>query len=155
MPNWTEITLDLLNAANMTGIVEALREEATSRGMADPWPETCAQVTDELRACIGFSGKYQLDADTAAIPRGLLRFALGRIVREISRRVGRSLSADEKDDDKLFEKRLDQIRVGQWPIEPPDNPIVTGIAPVQASVLTPSIGKAKSLRHIRREEDGI
>jgi hypothetical protein len=154
MPNWSEISLDLLQAANLTGIVDALREEALARGMEDPWPETCAQVTDELRACIGFSGKYQLDADTAAIPKGLLKLALNRTVREISRRVGRALSADERDDDKLFEKRLDQIRSGQWPIEPPDNPLPSNTPQVQSSTLTPSI-KGKRLRLNRHSEDGI
>ncbi|HEY5079415.1 MAG TPA: hypothetical protein VII43_06190 [Opitutaceae bacterium] len=152
MSNWQEITLDLLNAANLTGVVDAMRDEAVARGMADPWPETSAQAVDELRACIGFSLKYTLDANTAAIPKGLVRLTLNRIVREMSRRVGRALSADERDDDKLFEKRLDQIRAGQWPIEPPDNPMPSATPPVQSPVLTPSIQPRRRRFTSRREE---
>ncbi|MDE2105144.1 MAG: hypothetical protein KGL39_48400 [Patescibacteria group bacterium] len=122
MPNWIAITLAQLEAASLLGIVDTMRDEARDRGLADPWTTLTPQITDELRACIGFSGRYQLDTDTTKIPRGLLPLALKKIVREMSRSLGRSLSDDEKSDEKTYEARLDLIRTGQWPVEAPDTP---------------------------------
>ena len=71
---------------------------------------------------MGFSGRYTIDVDSAKIPSGMKPLALRKIVREMSRTIGRELTEDDRTDEKTYESRLDAIREGRWPVEPPDNP---------------------------------
>lgn len=153
MSNWSAISLALLNNSSLLGIVDAMREEAQGRGLVDPWPVASAQTVDELRGCIGFSGKFALDSDATKIPRGLLQLALKKIVREMSRSLGRALSDDDVRDEKTYEARLADLRDGCWPIEPADDPIAAATA-VANAVPSPAIKKAH--RHYsRRDQEGI
>jgi len=136
MPNWTIIAPTALDEASIRGIVEKYRDEAAARSLPDP-ATLIAQQVDELRACIGFSGKYQLDADTTKVPRGLLPLVVRKVIREMSRSLGVALSDDDRADDKFYESRLDLVRQGDWPVETSDNPVATPA--VQTSVVTPSI----------------
>ena len=138
MSNWTAITLDALNNTSVIGLVQAMRDEAAEQGLPDPWPVTTAQVTDELRDCIGFSGKFPLDIDPTKIPGGLLQLALKKVVREMSRSLGRSRTDDDKTDEATYERRLTDLRSGNWPIAPADNPVPAAQV-VQNAVPSPVI----------------
>ena len=136
MSNWIPVTATALGEASIRGLVQKYADEAANLNLPDP-STLVQQSVDEVRACIGFSGKYQVDADTTAIPRGLQPLVVRKIVREMARSLGVTLSNDDKDDAKAYDLRMDKIRQGQWPVEKPDNPIL--VAPVQTSVVTPSI----------------
>lgn len=125
MSNWRPITTDDLNAASVSNKVTLIRNVATQRSLPDPAPAAILVVTQELRAMIGFSGKYAIDQNATAIPNGLLDLAIKKIVREMCKAVQYPLSKDEEADEKTYETRLDKLRSGQWPVDAPDNPIVS------------------------------
>ncbi len=129
MPNWIAISLTDIADANVIGKVDALRDEAQARGMSDPFPRITKKVVDLLRACIGFSGRYQVDSDTTTIPASLLELATMKIVRDAAKSIGLALSDDEKADEKTFESRINLIRQGEWPIEAADTPIAPNTVP--------------------------
>ncbi|HEY1791557.1 MAG TPA: hypothetical protein VGG34_01450 [Opitutaceae bacterium] len=151
MSNWVTVTTDNLNASSVSGKVAIIRQIATNKGMPDPAPAAIATITGELRAVVGFSGKYALDTVLTAIPGGLLDFAVKKIVRDMSKTVGIQLTEDERTDEKVYEARVDKIRLGDWPIDLPDNALI--IAPVQASTVVPSIGRRRR-RFTHRHEEG-
>ena len=126
MSNWRTILLSDLTAAAASGKVGIIQAAATARGLPDPAAAAITMVTQELRATIGFSGKYAVDQVSTSIPSGLLDLAIKKIVREMTRAVQMGLTPDEQADEKTYESRLDKIRMGQWPIDLPDTPIVTG-----------------------------
>lgn len=137
MPNWRPIiTTDLLAAA-VSGKVTIIRNASAARALPDPAPAPITNVTQELRAAIGFSGKYQLDQDTTALPNGLLDLAIKKIVREMTRAVSLPFTPDEQADERTYESRLDKIRLGQWPVDLPDNP--SALPAVQSSTIAPRI----------------
>jgi len=133
--NWRPIVLNDLTAASVSGKVGIIRNAASGRSLPDPAPAAIAAVTQELRAAIGFSGKYDVDQDTTALPNGLLDLATKKIVREMVRAVNLPLTPDEQNDERVYEVRLGLMRTGQWPVERADNPIA--VPPVQTSVVTP------------------
>jgi hypothetical protein len=149
--NWTAISLTNLTDGSVVGVVASLQAQATAAGQSDPWSRFAQQITDELRDSIGFSGKYVLDADGTKIPAGLLDLAVKKILREMSKSIQRPLSQDERDDEKLYQQRLDQIRLGNWPIKPPDNPLPANTPAVQDSVPVPAIARMRHRRFGRQE----
>lgn len=150
MSNWNAITIDNLNAASVSGKVGIIQNAASTRSLPDPAPAAITSVTQELRAAIGFSGKYAVDQDATALPNGLLDLAIKKIVREMTRAVQLPLTEDEKSDEKTYEARLDKIRLGQWPIDPADNPVQ--VPQVQSSVVTPLIQPRRHRFTLRHEE---
>lgn len=152
MSNWRPIILNDLNAASVSGKVVIVRNAASARSLPDPAPAAIGNITQEMRAAIGFSGKYQVDQDGTALPAGLLDLAIKKIVREMVRAVNLPLTADEQSDERTYESRLDKIRLGQWPIDPADNPVL--IPQVQTSIVTPAI-RPRPRQFTRRNQDGI
>lgn len=135
MSNWRPIVLDDLNAAGTSGKVTIILSAATARALPDPSAAAIAAVTQELRAAIGFSGKYSVDQDVTALPSGLIDLAIGRIVRRMAKSVQLALTDDERNDERTYETRLDKIRQGLWPVEAADNPLP--VPAVQGSVVLP------------------
>ena len=152
MSNWATITIDNLNAASVSGKVGIIQNAAAARSLPDPAPAAIANVTQELRSVIGFSGKYTVDQDGTKLPNGLLDLAIKKIVREMTRAVQMPLTEDEKSDERTYEARLEKIRIGQWSIEPADNPVQ--VPQVQSSVLTPLI-QPRRRRFTHRHEEGM
>ena len=126
MSNWRPIVTGDLNAASVSGKVGIILAAAASRSLPDPSAAAIANVTLEIRSAIGFSGKYTVDQDTTALPNGLLDLAIKKIVREMTRAVDMPLSKDEETDESTYEKRLEKVRAGQWPVDPADIPLTTG-----------------------------
>ena len=123
MAAWITLTPTDLDAASVAGKVARIRAIATAKALPDPAVAAIQRITDELRGLIGFSGKYQLDATPTSIPPSFRDIAALKIVRECSKSVSLPLTADEQADERTYEARLDKIRLGQWPVETPDNPI--------------------------------
>ena len=136
MSNWRPIVLNDLTAASVSGKVTIVRNAAAARSLPDPMPPAIALVTQELRAAIGFSGKYTVDQDPTALPSGLLDLGIKKVVREMTRAVNLPLNPDEQSDERTFESRLEKIRTGNWPIDPADNPVA--VPQVQTSVVVPA-----------------
>ncbi|MBL9187921.1 MAG: hypothetical protein JNK23_10610 [Opitutaceae bacterium] len=130
MPAWLQITLADLNDARVAELIEALRQEELGAGQTDPMPRRIQTVVDEIRRCIGFCASTPLDADTAAIPAGLKDLAVEKIVRGLKGRLLLPLTDDEKDAEKLYQKRLEQLTRCEWPVDAPATPIdVSPVSP--------------------------
>jgi hypothetical protein len=122
--SWITITLADLNDARVAELIDALRKEELGAGQGDPMPRRIQTVVDEIRRCIRF-GNALLDADTAKIPAGLKDLAVEKIVRGLKGRLLLPLTDDEKEAEKLYQRRLEQLTKGEWPVDTTDNPEAT------------------------------
>ncbi len=120
MSNWLTISLAHLNERKVAELIEALRTEALGAGQTDPMPAIIADVTNQIRKAIGFSGLYTLDATATTVPNSLKEIAVKKITREMKGRLLLSLSDDEVRDDKIYESRLADLNKHAWPIDEPD-----------------------------------
>ncbi len=152
MPAWLQITLADLNDARVAELIEALRQEELGAGQSDPMPRRIQTVVDEIRRCIGFCASTPLDADTAAIPAGLKDLAVEKIVRGLKGRLLLPLTDDEKEAEKLYQKRLEMLTRCEWPVDKPDTPIAT--PPVSPAVIAPRI-TAPDRQFSRTASEGI
>ncbi|MES2692784.1 MAG: hypothetical protein V4773_04870 [Verrucomicrobiota bacterium] len=122
---WTHIVLLDLQDARVAELIDALRQEALGSGQTDPMPRVIQTAIDELRRCVAFCPNTPLDADTAAIPAGLKDLVVQKIVRTLKGRLQLPLDADEKEAEKLYQRRLEQLTRGEWPVDTPTTPIAT------------------------------
>lgn len=118
---WITITLADLNDARIAELVDALRKEELGAGQTDPMPRRITTVVDEIRRCIRF-GNAVLDADTAVIPAGLKDLAVEKIVRGLKGRLQIPLSDDETKAEALYQRRLEMLTLGKWPVDTTSNP---------------------------------
>lgn len=152
MPAWSTLTVRDLEAARHAELVDAVRRKATSVGQPDPVPVAIAKIVEEIRGCVAFSGKYQVDADPATIAPNLVDLAVQKIARVLMPRVGRSLSEDERDDEKTYQKRLVDLRDGNWPVSSPDTPAAE--SPVKVKKSRPAIAEP-TRTFDRSSQDGV
>jgi hypothetical protein len=117
---WFTITLADLNDARVGELIEALRTEALAASQTDPMPRRIQTVVDEIRRCIGFNANTPLDADPTKIPAGLRDLAVEKIVRGLKGRLGMAQTDDEVRAETLYQKRLEQLTKGEWPVDKPD-----------------------------------
>lgn len=122
---WTQIVLLDLQDARVAELVDALRQEALGSGQTDPMPRIIQTVVDEVRRCIAFCSSTPLDADTAAIPAGMKDHVVQKIFRTMKGRLLQPLTDDEKEQEKLYQRRLEQLTRCEWPVDVPTNPIAT------------------------------
>ena len=125
MPAWITITSADLNDARVAELVEAVRKEELGAGQTDPLARRIQTVTDEIRLCIAFCATTPLDADTTTIPTGLKDLAVEKIFRGLKGRLLIPLTDDEKEAEKLFQRRLEQLTRCEWPVDQPDTPATT------------------------------
>lgn len=151
MPNWITPSLAWLNDHKVGELIDALRTEALASGQTDPMARMITEVTDELRAAIAFSDKYDLDADTTTLPKGLKEIATKKIVRLMKGRLELPLSKDEERDADIYEARLKAINEGRWPIDDPDTAIDD--PEVQSASASPRI-TPKCRKYSREDGDG-
>lgn len=152
MANWFTISAGDLNDRKVAELVTALREEALAVGQTDPMPRIIADVTNEIRDAIGFSGRYTLDANPAALPNGLKEIAVKKVVRDMKGRLQQALDKDEETDAEIYEARLKALVKGEWPVGDPDTPLSP--APVQTASASPRI-KTKVRAFSRDNQEGV
>ena len=121
MPAWINIVPADLNDARVAELVEAFRTEELGSGQTDPMPRVIATVATELRDCIAFGGRT-LSATENSIPPGLKDLAVGKIVRALKARLLQPLTDDERTAEALYQKRLENLRDGNWPVDDPADP---------------------------------
>jgi hypothetical protein len=152
MPNWITITSDDLNDRTVAELFDALRQEALAAGQTDPMPRIIDDVTNQIRNAIAFSGRYQLDAVTSALPKALKEIAVKKITREMKGRLAQPLSETETADAKIYEDRLKALIDYRWPIDNADTPLAP--APTQEVSSSPAI-TPRTRTYRRCDADGI
>lgn len=120
---WITLSSTALNDAKAAQLIAAVQNTCLASGQTDPVPNLISQVVEELRGAIGFSGKYQVSATDSTIPPNLKDMAVQKIIRICLRRINQTLTQDDRDDETSYQKRLDLIRRGDWPIDQPDDPL--------------------------------
>ena len=120
MPNWITLTLADLNDARVAELVTAVRTEELGTGQTDPMPRRIQTVVDEIRRCIAFCTSTPLDADPATIPAGLRDLAVEKIFRGLKGRLLLPLTDDEKEAERLYQKRLEMLTRCEWPVDKPE-----------------------------------
>lgn len=119
---WATIVENDLNNARAAGIILAAKTTVLATGQANPIPDLIAQVQAEVRGMVGFSGRYPLDADSdTSIPPNLKNMTVQKICREVFRRLNLPLTDQDRADEQDYERILNLIGEGKYPIGAPDN----------------------------------
>lgn len=143
--SWIALTVADLEDARAAELVAALREEALGDGQTDPFPRLAQMVVDEVRRCIAYCTSTPLDADATTIPAGLKELVVAKLVRVMKARLLQPLSDDEKDAERLYQKRLEQLTRCEWPVDAPSTPIaVSPVAPATGVELAAASARAAS-----------
>src|SRR5256885_1255991 len=76
---------------------------------------------------MGFCVRYTNDAcygslDPNVIPPNIKNIAGQKIGRKLNGRLNMSLTDQERDDERSYDRRLNLIREGNWPIDVTNNP---------------------------------
>ncbi len=149
---WQTLTIADLQAARHAELVDAVQRKAKAIGQADPIPVAIAKVVAEVRGVIAFSGRYSVDATTTTIAPNLADLCVQKISRSLMPRIGRALTEDEKAEEKVYQKRLEDLRDGSWPVDEPTTPATD--APVAVRKSRPSIAE-RTHNYGPDEQEGI
>jgi hypothetical protein len=149
---WITLTVTALNDAKAATLISAVQTTSLASGQGDPIPALISQIVEELRGAIGFSGKYGVSETEGTIPPNLKDMAVQKIVRICKRRLEQTLNQDDRDDEASYQKRLDYIRRGEWPIDQPDDPLATAPSTPNGKV---SEVRAPARRFTRAQLDNL
>ena len=128
MSAWITITIDDLNDARAAKLIDALRTKALADGQTDPMPRIVAMVAGELRDSIAFGGRA-LSQTPDTVPAGLKDLAVQKVIRAMKGRLLQALTKDETEAEALYQRRLEQLNRGEWPVEAPDDAETTPPVP--------------------------
>ena len=123
MPAWITITNVDLMSGRYSAYVTAVQTKATNAGQADPTPTMIADTVNELRGMIGFRSPQLIDANPATIAPNLKELAIEKICRRLKLWLNLPLAAGELEDEKIYQKRLENLRDGTWPVDIPLTPV--------------------------------
>lgn len=124
---WIQIvTADIQNSRSGP-LVLGFQTTALATGQSDPVPAIISQVTEELLGVMGFSGRYTMDASYGTvspnvIPPNLKDMAVEKICRKLKGRLNMPYTESEREDEREYQKRLNLLREGRWPVDITDNP---------------------------------
>jgi len=149
---WITLTTRDLQEARHADLVEAVRRTALGLGQPDPLPGIIQGVIDELRGCIGFSGAYRVDSDPAKIAPNLADLAVQKIARVMQPRIGRDLSDDDRSAEATYQKRLEALNQGKWPV---DTPVDATFAPSVQTTTGVEIARSTTRRATRDSLRGL
>jgi hypothetical protein len=152
MPNWFTLSLADLNDHKVGELIDALRTEALASGQSDPMPRIMVEITNELRGAIAFSGRYQIDATTTALPNTLKETAVKKVIRVMKSRLELGYTKAEEEDSAIYEQRLKALIEYRWPVDEPDVPLVP-VTTQQVSALPSITPRVRSFT--RDDADGI
>ncbi len=124
---WIQIVVADIQNSRSGPLVLGFQTTALAAGQTDPIPSIIVQVTEEILGVMGFSGKYTMDASYGAIspnviPPNLKDWAVEKICRRLKMRLNMALLAQEQEDERQYERRLNLLRQGQWPVDVTNNP---------------------------------
>lgn len=147
MSAWEPIIIRDLEDARHAELVEAVRRKALAIGQPDPLPKLIQDTIDEIRGCIGFKSPTKLDADETKLARNLKPLTIGKIAREMVLRLGRTWSDTDDKAESTYQKRLEQLRDGDWPVDAPDTAIAATAQAPASGISVAKKTKRLSTRH--------
>lgn len=130
---WVAITLTDLQNAQAGALVTAFQTSALASGQADPTGKVINDVTQEILGAVGFSGRYTMDASQGTVvpdvlPPNLLNMAVAKVCRKMRGRLEMPLMPDQIEDERTFQRTLQLLRDGRYPVTATSNPSGTDIS---------------------------
>ena len=125
--SWSTITIADLKDAKASALVEACRTAALGQGQADPVPGIISNVITRIRAEVASCEENSLDADATTIPADLKSLACRMIMREAISRLRKSLTDDEREEQRNDLRYLERIAKCELKVAATDNPISTEV----------------------------
>lgn len=117
---WIIPTIDDVEAGKMSRLIDQAREVADKRQLPDPVDAVLSEAVDQLRDMIGFRTPALLDARPGSVPASLRRELLDHVYFVLSGIIDREPTERESDTESRYQKRLEQLRDGDWPIDAPE-----------------------------------
>jgi hypothetical protein len=124
---WIAVGLVDLQNAQAGPLVVAFQSTALAANQADPTPQIISDVTDEILGAVGFSGRYTMDASQGNVfpnllPPNLKNMAVRKIVRILRGRLEMTLLPDQIEDERTYQRTLQLLRDGKYPVDATNNP---------------------------------
>jgi hypothetical protein len=123
MPAWITITNTDLMSGRYSRWVTSVQTKAAAASEADPTPTMIMDTVNELRGMIGFRSPQMIDSNPTTIAPNLKELAIERICRRCKMWLNVPLDLGEQADEKVYQKRLEDLRDGKWPVDLPLSPI--------------------------------
>lgn len=120
---WTIINVGNLNDAKAAPLILAVQTTCLASGQGDPTVGLISTTVEQVRGAVGFSGKYLISQTAGSLPPNLVDMAVQKIVRICKRRLEQPLTQDERDEENQFQKVLEALRAGRYPVDNPDDPV--------------------------------
>lgn len=133
---WYSVALVDLQNAQAGPLVVAMQSTALASGQADPTPQVICDTADEVLGSIGFSGRYTMDASQGTfaagvpnlIPPNLKNFVVKRVIRTCKGRLNIPANPMDIEDERTYQKTLQLLRQGQYPVDATNNPSGSDVA---------------------------
>lgn len=150
---WIAVTVGDLQNAQAGPLVVAFQSTALAVGQVDPTGQILTDVSAEVLGAVGFSGRYTMDASQGTfaagvpdlIPPNLKSLVVNKVVRIMRGRLEMVATAMQIEDEKTYQRVLQQIRDGRYPVDATNNPSGSDIS-VKPGLVTLNKG---SHRHFR------
>jgi hypothetical protein len=123
MTAWITITNTDIMSGRYSRWITSVQTKAAAAGEPDPTPTMIADTVAEIRGMIGFRSPQLIDANTASIAPNLKELAIEKICRRCKLWLNVALSPSEESDERTYQKRLEDLRDGKWPVDLPDSPV--------------------------------
>jgi hypothetical protein len=139
---WISVSLSDLQNAQAGPLVVAMQSTALASGQSDPTPQVICDTSDEILGAIGFSGRYLMDASQGTfgsgtpnlIPPNLKNFCVKRVIRTCKGRLNMAPNAMDIEDERTYQRTLELLRKGQYPVDLTNNPSGSNVSIKSGSV---------------------
>jgi hypothetical protein len=150
---WVAVTVSDLQNAQAGALVLAFQTTALGQGQSDPTAQVLTDVSAELLGAVGFSGRYTMDASQGTfgagvpdlIPPNLKSLVVNKVVRIMRGRLEMVATAMQIEDEKTYQRTLDRIRLGQYPVDATNNPSGSDIS-VRPGLVALNYGNRRHFR---------
>lgn len=119
---WITLTSAALYDAKAAQLILAVQSTCLNTNQPDPVPNLISSIVEEIRGAIGYSAKSGVSQTLGTIPPNLKDMAVQKVVRLCKRRLEQTLTQDDRDDEVIYQKRIQAILAGEYPVDQPDDP---------------------------------
>ena len=126
--SWIAVAVSDIQNARPGALVSAFQGTALASGQADPSLAIIQKITAEILGAAGYSGRYVMDASQGqngavdVIPPNLVDFAVEKCCRTMEKRLAMPWTMDEGKDEDRYQRMLERLRKGDYPIDATNNP---------------------------------
>jgi hypothetical protein len=121
--SWIAITVDTLNEAKVSALIEACSTAALAEGQPDRAEGLIQGVVNEVRNAVATCATNQVDSDPTKIPASQRDLAVDLIIARLKNSIEQALTEDERDNVTERRRQLRDIAKCELVVDQPDDPV--------------------------------